>query len=107
MDDLYILVGKRLKQAREKAGLTQVEVKEKLNYNSKGTISGHESGISMPRPEELYKLSVLYDVSIDWLMCRTNHPNLDYQENSMELTEKERQIILAIRASENKKGDAK
>ena len=104
MDELSILVGKRLRAAREKAGLSQVEVTNMLKYKSKGTVSGHESGASIPRPEELYKLSVLYNVSIDWLMGRSEYPHLDYRVNAMELTEKEKQIILAIRASEEKDG---
>ena len=105
MDELSVLVGKRLKQARDWSGLTQAEVKDRLGYNSKGTVPGHENGSSVPRPEELYKLSVLYDISIDWLMGRTNHPKLDFSENVMELTEKEKQIILAIRAIDQKDGD--
>jgi transcriptional regulator with XRE-family HTH domain len=100
--ELSILVGKRLKEARENMGLTQTDVQKILNYKSKGTIPGHEKGDSIPRPEELWKLSEIYKVSIDWLMGRSNHPKLAWHENAMELTEDEKEILLARRAASDR-----
>jgi len=60
--------GQRLKKSREAKNLTQEEVRKHLQYTSRGTISSHESGERMPRPDEMLKMSQLYDVSIDWLI---------------------------------------
>lgn len=59
-------LGSRLKEAREKKRLTQIDVSKKLGI-SNGTLSGYERDYRDPDTETLKKLANLYEVSIDWL----------------------------------------
>ena len=52
---------------REKTGLTQEQVSEKLNID-KSTVSKWETGISKPTVDLLIKVSQLYNCSIDDLI---------------------------------------
>jgi transcriptional regulator with XRE-family HTH domain len=61
------VIGKRLREARERKDLKQTEVNKKTGINNK-TLSGYENGVSEPDSETLKTLSELYEVSIDWLM---------------------------------------
>ncbi|MDE1384358.1 helix-turn-helix transcriptional regulator [Bacillus paralicheniformis] len=62
-------LGKRLKEAREKCGLSQKEAAEKLNITNK-VLSTYERDYRDPDTETLKKLSDLYDVSTDFLLGR-------------------------------------
>lgn len=108
----------RLKEARTKANLTQVQVKQHTGINNK-TLSGYENGVSEPDYDTLKVLCDLYDVSTDWVLGNTNNPNssltdaerdavnkLDLNDDSFlslnlsidgrELTEAEKQKVLAM-----------
>ncbi|WCK53881.1 helix-turn-helix transcriptional regulator [Aneurinibacillus sp. Ricciae_BoGa-3] len=60
-------LGNRLRSAREKVGLKQIQVKERTGINNK-TLSGYENGVSEPDLESLKTLAALYKVSYDWLL---------------------------------------
>src|SRR5690606_28326071 len=60
-------LGERLKIAREKKGLSQIQVKERTNINNK-TLSGYENGVSEPDTKTLSMLAELYEVSYKWLL---------------------------------------
>ena len=60
-------VGERLKKARLDKGYTQEQIVHRLGYKAVSTVSSHECGTRMPRPEELNALAILYGVSVDWL----------------------------------------
>ena len=93
----------RLKQARKDYGLTQVEISDLLNIN-KSTIAKYELGQREPDIETLAKISLLFDISLDWL-CGvtakggTNHLiKLREERNRQEMLKKiERESILAQR----------
>lgn len=59
--------GARLRSARNSKRLTQHQVADTLGLNFT-TISKYENDKSQPDNEILQKMSVLYDVSIDWLL---------------------------------------
>lgn len=61
-------LGIRLKQAREKAKLTQSDVCPKAGISKPQIISNYERGASSPPLETLKALSRLYGVSTDWLL---------------------------------------
>lgn len=65
----------RLKEAREKKGLKQIEAAKKLGI-SNGTLSGYERNYRDPDTDILNKMANLYDVTVDWLMGRSNDPRL-------------------------------
>jgi len=97
VSDLSILIGKRLREARESARLSQVEVQKTLKYSSTGTVSGHENGDSTPRAEDLAKLCKLYGVSIDWVTGRSDDPNFHWVSGRLNLSDEEKEIILLRR----------
>ncbi|MHB1681632.1 MAG: helix-turn-helix domain-containing protein [Bacilli bacterium] len=61
----------RLRQARERTGLRQIQVKERTGINNK-TLSGYENEVSEPDLQTLSTLAGLYGVSVDWLTGRTD-----------------------------------
>lgn len=92
-----ILIGERLKDIREAHNLTQVELVERLNdmlgkSNDKDSklyvridrYKLYEQGRSTPNTEVLIALSDYYDVSVDYLLART-----EYTKVSNELVGKE------------------
>ncbi len=64
-------LGERLKKARERKGLSQVEVYRRTNINNK-TLSRYEKDGSEPDTETLKLLSDLYEVSADFLLGKTD-----------------------------------
>ena len=57
----------RLKEIRNKTGLTQEEVSVKLGVNQ-NTISQWETGERMPRAEKLIQLAKLFNCTVDELL---------------------------------------
>ena len=57
----------RLRQARERAGVSQRELARRLNV-SQQSIAQHELGQRQPRPERLRALAVALGVSCDYLV---------------------------------------
>ncbi|MCY8209595.1 MULTISPECIES: helix-turn-helix domain-containing protein [Bacillus subtilis group] len=60
-------LGKRLKEARKKRGLSQIEVAQKLNISNQ-VISNYERDFRDPDTKTLKQLSDLYNVSTDYLV---------------------------------------
>jgi DNA-binding XRE family transcriptional regulator len=60
-------IGRRLKEARESAKLTQAAVAPELGVNRQA-ISSWENGREMPRCDAWFKLGPLYGVSLDYLV---------------------------------------
>ncbi|SKC61798.1 helix-turn-helix domain-containing protein [Maledivibacter halophilus] len=78
----------RLRQLRKEMNMTQEELAQKLNI-TKANISKYETGRIQPNIETLTFLSNFFNVSIDYLLGRTDHRkliinpegNLDNQNN--------------------------
>lgn len=77
---------RRLRELREKKGLTQAELGRLFNL-SKQAISSYETGGSAPGPETLQRLADFFGVSLDWLLGRTDDPHLLGQTNTTQETE--------------------
>ena len=60
-------IGERIAEERKKKGMTQEDMAGKLNL-SRQAISKWESGSSFPDTENLLKLSLLFSVSVDYLL---------------------------------------
>lgn len=67
------VLGKRLKQARERKKLSQIEAAKLLGI-SNGTLSGYERNYRDPDTNVLEKMADLYEVSTDYLLGRTDDP---------------------------------
>ena len=59
--------GENLKMLRQKAGLTQKQLAERL-WISKATVSYYEQSLRCPSPEILIKVSNIFHVSTDYLL---------------------------------------
>lgn len=71
-----IRVGARLNAIRREAGLSLTDVAERLNRDygantNKGMISKYENGIHEPSASTIFCLSRIFNVSSDYIMCRT------------------------------------
>ncbi len=67
MDELKLIVASNLIKLRQKAGMTQAELGEKLNYSDK-TVSKWERGESIPDAYSLTRLAAIYGLTVDDLL---------------------------------------
>lgn len=91
----------RLKKLRKDAGLTQVDVAEKLGI-SQPAYASWERGIKKPTQENLVKLSKILYVSVDYLLGNTENKQtsdvlenieLLFRRNSSKLTNEDKKIF--------------
>ena len=68
-------IGERIKEARLNAGITQRELAEKLGV-SFVNISQWENGTRKPKYETRQKIADALGVTVDYLLGRTNQPNV-------------------------------
>lgn len=69
----------RLKQLREENKLSQLDLANKLNM-SQQAISAYEKGTREPDIETIKKISDYFNVSTDYLVCKTDIRNYDKDE---------------------------
>lgn len=86
MDEFKLIVASNIIKLRAEAGLTQLELGEKLNYSDK-TISKWERGESMPDAYVLSQLGKIFGVTLDYLV--TEH---DEWESESDRRRREDQI---------------
>ncbi len=79
--------GIRLKELREAKHLSQTDVAERLDV-TRSTVSGYECNTITPSVEQLVKLAVLYNTSLDYMMGMENryHLYLDDLSESQQRT---------------------
>ena len=63
----------RLKELRKKKGLSQLRLATDLN-TTQNTISRYETGEREPGIDELIKIADYFNVSVDYLIGRTENP---------------------------------
>ncbi len=66
----------RLKQIRKSKGISQLKLALDLN-TTQNTISRYETGEREPGINELIKIADYFNVSIDYLLERTNNPKIN------------------------------
>ncbi len=71
--EVIFMVFKNLRSIREDRDIRQKELAKYLNV-SQNTYSQYETGVISLTAEVLIKLADYYDVSIDYLLDRTNDP---------------------------------
>ena len=69
----------RLKQLRKARGISQLNLAMHLNTNQ-NTISRYETGEREPAINDLIKIADFFNVSVDYLLERTDNPNMQKQE---------------------------
>ena len=89
----------RLKDLRKQAGLTQVDVAEKLGI-SQPAYASWERGVKKPTQENLVKIAQILNVSVDYLVGNSEEKTdeldnieLLFRMNSKGLTEEEKEIF--------------
>ena len=89
----------RLKDLRKQAGLTQVDVAEKLGI-SQPAYASWEHGVKKPTQENLVKIAQILSVSVDYLVGNSeeNNDELDniellFRMNSKGLTDEEKKVF--------------
>ena len=75
-------IGKRIKQCRERLGLTQEEFAEKTGFTA-NYISTLERGASFPRCENLILLLNALEVSADAIFCDVLTHSTEYKANQI------------------------
>jgi len=66
----------RLKQLRKEHKLTQVELQMRTGIEQ-SLLSKFENGERVPPTETLITLADFYRVSIDYILCRTENPQIN------------------------------
>lgn len=83
--------GLRLKELREARRLSQSEVAKRLEV-TRSTISGYECNTITPSLEQLIRLAVLYNTSLDYMVGMNNRSYLYLDD----LTESQQQTVLDV-----------
>ena len=65
----------RLKEIRKKKGISQLKLAMDLNMNQ-NTVSRYETGEREPGINELIKIADYFNVSVDYLLERTDNPTV-------------------------------
>lgn len=68
---------KRIRDLREDNDYTQADIAEKINITQR-TYAYYESGEHTVPPHILVKLADLYNVSVDYILERTDNPKVKY-----------------------------
>lgn len=85
--NLKFLFGKRIRELRKKAGLTQEELSCKVDVDSK-SISRIETGKFSPSLDLLYRLSRVFDVEYYEMLKFEHHKdNVDLYSDSLKILE--------------------
>lgn len=66
----------RLKELRKKKGISQQRLATDLN-TTQNTISRYETGEREPGIDDLTKIADYFNVSIDYLLGRTDNPSIN------------------------------
>ena len=66
----------RLRQLRKGKGYTQIALQMQTGIEQ-ALLSKYESGERVPPTETLYRLAEFYNVSIDYILCRTDKPEIN------------------------------
>lgn len=86
---------KRIKDLRMDANMTIAELAEKLDISER-TLSRYESGISEPTIGVLIKMSLVFDVSIDYICALKDSQEITEVSTKEKLTAAASQLIKLI-----------
>lgn len=95
MDELKSNIATKLVMYRKKAGLTQLEVAEKLCYSDK-SVSKWERGESTPDISVLNKLAEIYGVTLDDIISEETPAREEKKKSSIRSILKQRNFLVSI-----------
>ncbi len=73
-------IGSKIKALRKQQHLTQKKLAEHLHVFGKSTISNYENGYSQPDYEILVRIADFFDVSVDYLLSRTENRRMNQHD---------------------------
>ncbi len=82
-DEKNVAIGRRLRLAREQAGLSQGQVARMLGLH-RPSVTETEAGRRKVSPQELVEFARIYDVRIDWLV-NADTDEADARRDKLEL----------------------
>ena len=97
---MYIILDKRIKELRERSGLTQTELAKKMGV-TRSSVNGWEMGVSIPSIMKLVELAMFFHVTTDYLLGMENKNRLDVDT----LTDEERSIVSSMLSYFDKQKD--
>ena len=80
--DVMTHFSRKLKSLRERAGLNQSQLADKLDV-SRGSISFYENKDRIPDVVFLYKVSEYFGVSTDWLLGLHESPSMSVEDQAI------------------------
>lgn len=91
---VLFMLGKRLAELRNKMGLSQYELADRLGF-SRGKLANYEQGTRQPDYDTLKQLADFFNVNSDYLIGRTENPEpIKAKDNDLpELTDKDEKDI--------------
>lgn len=95
MTDLKKTVAKNISELRREAGLTQLDLAERLNYSDKA-VSKWESGASIPDVGVLLEIANLFGVTVDYLL-KEEHIVLEVtSSNEKEKSRNRKHLVITL-----------
>lgn len=85
-------IGPRIKLLRENARLTQIELAKILKINN-STLSQYENGVRIPSDDVKISIANFFDVSLDYLLGRTDQQEKPILSVEDGLSERHQQLI--------------
>ncbi len=85
---MFIIFGKRLATLRKEKGISQYEFADRIGF-SRGQVANYEQGKREPDYETLQKIADFFNVSTDYLLGRTDNPDLIQEKNEESLLDPE------------------
>lgn len=85
---MFIIFGKRLATLRKEKGISQYEFADRIGF-SRGQVANYEQGKREPDYETLQKIADFFNVSTDYLLGRTDNPDLIEEKNEESLLDPE------------------
>ncbi len=93
MEDLKKIIGTNIANLRKNNKLTQTEFANKLNYSDKA-VSKWENGDSSPDIETLKKISILFGVTLDYLV--TDNPDDNKEHYILPKNNRNNKLIITL-----------
>lgn len=90
------MFGKRLKNLRQEKKMTQQDMAEYLNISRAG-YAGYELERRIPNIEIIKSLSTYFEVSTDYLLCKTSFPSSPNKEKNV--VRQEDEFLKAIKTA--------
>lgn len=94
MEDLKKIIAKNIQSLRKEAGITQIELAERLNYSDKA-VSKWERGDSLPDITVLKHIADMFGVTVDYLL-NEEHDLPELSVATKKLIRKNRTIITLL-----------